>query len=87
MYGLTNVRPKKFRKLPSAARFLRKKVSPYRFLDILFMSISQKFFDFCANSNRKITKLFNQVCVKKREHNAALKKRHHEGRFFGQKKT
>jgi hypothetical protein len=27
----------------------------------------------------KITKKFNQVYIKKREHNAALKKRHHRG--------
>jgi hypothetical protein len=35
----------------------------------------------------KITKLFNQLCIEKREHNAALKKRHHGGAFFGPKKT
>ena len=52
-----------------------------------FLSISQNFFDFCAKFFRKTTKLFYKICSKKREHYAALKKRHHGGRFFGPKKT
>uniref|UniRef100_A0A6C0M2S2 Uncharacterized protein n=1 Tax=viral metagenome TaxID=1070528 RepID=A0A6C0M2S2_9ZZZZ len=35
MYGLPNKGPKKFRKTPSAASNFPKKVSPYRFLDII----------------------------------------------------
>lgn len=52
-----------------------------------FLSISQNFFDFCAKFFKKITKLFGKICAKKREHYAALKKRHHRGRIFGPKKT
>jgi len=52
-----------------------------------FLSISQNFFDFCAKFFKKITKLFYKTCGKKREHYAALKKRHHGGQFFGPKKT
>jgi hypothetical protein len=35
----------------------------------------------------KITKSIHVIKAQKREHNAALKKRHHGGAFFGPKKT
>jgi hypothetical protein len=53
--GVVFFAPKKFRKLPSAASSLHKSISSISFLDIDSCPFSQKFFDFCAKSNRKIT--------------------------------
>ncbi len=55
MHGLPNVTPKKFRKTPSAASIFTKR---FRHIDFWtsIMSIFWKFFDSCANSNRRNNK-------------------------------
>jgi hypothetical protein len=56
MYGLRLLLPKKFRKLPSAARFCAKR---FRHIDFwtFFLSIFSKFFRVLCKVNRNITKL------------------------------
>ena len=56
MYGLLIKVPKKFRKTPSAASIFTKR---FRHIDFWTssMSISQNFFDSCANSNRRNNKI------------------------------
>ena len=55
IYGLSINGPKKFRKTPSAASIFTKR---FRHIDFWtsIMSISQNFFDSCANSNRENNK-------------------------------
>ena len=60
IYGLSNNAPKKFRKTPSNASIFTKR---FRHIDFWtsFLSISQNFFDSCANSNRKNNKII--LCI------------------------
>jgi hypothetical protein len=81
------MRPKKFRKTPSARRIFPKVFRRSHFWTYLSCPFLKTFSTLVQIRIEKITKLFNQLCIKKREHNAALKKRHHDGAFFGPKKT
>jgi len=71
IYGLSIIDPKKFRKTPSARRIFPKVFRRSRFWTSM-MSIFQNFFDSCANSNRKITKLIYVIIGKKEEHNGHM---------------
>jgi hypothetical protein len=87
MHGHARVHPKKFRKLPSARRIFPKVFRGLDFWTYFSCPFLKIFSTLVQIRIEKITKLFNQPCNKKREHNAALKKRHHGGAFFGPKKT
>jgi hypothetical protein len=86
-YGVATNRPKKFRKLPSARRIFPKVFRGLCFWTYFLCPILKNFSSLVQIRIEKITKIFNQVCIKKREHNAALKKMHHGGQFFVPKKT
>jgi hypothetical protein len=60
IYGVPNNGLKRFRKLPSNARIFPKGFRRSHFRTS-FLSIFQNFFDSCANSKRKITKLFYEI--------------------------
>jgi len=72
IYGLVNIDPKKFCKLPSAARFCTKRFWHIDFWTS-FLSISQKFFESCANSNRRNNKINLCNNNKKEQHNGLTK--------------
>jgi hypothetical protein len=83
MYGLNTYGPKKFRKTPSAASIFTKR---FRHIDFWTssMSIFWNFFDSCANSNRKITKLIYEIIDKKEDHNGHVKNGSKKTVFFDQ---
>ena len=86
-YGVAANRPKKFRKLPSARRIFTKVFRRSHFWTYFSCPFLKIFSTLVQIRIEKITKMFNQVCIKKREHNAALKKRHRGGQVLGPKKT
>jgi len=71
IYALTKMHPKKFRKLPSAARFFTKRFCHIDFWTF-FLSIFSKFFRVLCKINRNITKLFSRFVIKKRQHNGLM---------------
>jgi hypothetical protein len=64
MYGAIIFRPKKFRKLPSAARFCAKRFCHIDFWTF-FLSISWKFFRLLCKVIRKITKFIYVISALK----------------------
>jgi hypothetical protein len=86
-YAVAHMRPKKFRKTPSARRIFPKVFRRSHFWTYLSCPFLKTFSTLVQIRIEKITKKLSDLDVYLWEHNAALKKRHHGGRFFGPKKT
>ena len=86
MHGLSINVLKKFRKTPSNASNFPKGFRRSHFWTSM-MSYSWNFFDSCANSNRKITKLIYVLICKKEEQNGHTKNGVKKSDFLDRKKS
>ena len=86
IYRVMHCVPKKFRKTPSNASNFPKGFRRSHFWTSM-MSYSWNFFDSCANSNRKITKLIYVLICKKEEQNGHTKNGVKKSDFLDRKKS
>ena len=87
MYGVACMRPKKFRKLPSARRIFPKVFRRSHFWTSNSCPFSQEFFESCAKSFRNITKLIYVIVMYLWEHNGHMFLREGKSHFLAPKKT